>query len=169
MKVLEEYIIPFSGLPQRVHEFDFEVDNKFFECFENSEIVDGKVLVKAKLDRKSVLLIFDLTAKGSVVVPCDRCGDDFELSIEGAQRIIVKLGNEDEGNEDDDIVYLDTKEHEINIAQFIYEMISLSVPYQRVHPKGKCNKETLKQIKSLAVTEKNKPTDPRWDALKNLN
>lgn len=169
VKALEQFTIPFAGLKQGVHSFDFEVDESFFKCFENSEITTGKLSVQVQLDRKSVLLVFELKATGTVTVPCDRCGDDFEMAVEGQQQLVVKLGNE-ESNGDDDIIYLSLKENEINIAQAVYEMIALALPYQRIHPDGMCNKEALAKIQLFTAQDLDKPetVDPRWEALKEL-
>lgn len=169
MKALEEFIIPFQGLKQGRHTFDFEVDEKFFACFTESEISRGKLNVQAVLDRKSVLLVFELSAKGTVVVPCDRCGDDYEMTISGEQTLVVKLGNEESEGEED-ILYLPLQEHEVNIAHQVYEMIALAVPYQRIHPDGMCNSEAIKNIHLFSPDEinKNDSIDPRWEALKQL-
>lgn len=169
MKALEEFIIPFSGLKQGRHTFDFEVNDEFFSCFEESEIRRGRLNVRAELDRKSVLLVFELNANGVVWVPCDRCGDEVELEVNGAQTLVVKLGNEESEGEDD-VIYLSLKDHEINIAHQVYEMIALAVPYQRVHADGRCNAEALKNISLFSPGEvnKNDSIDPRWEALKQL-
>ena len=42
-----EYIIQFGGLPVGLHEFEFEVNNKFFSKIENSEIQSGEIDVTA--------------------------------------------------------------------------------------------------------------------------
>jgi uncharacterized metal-binding protein YceD (DUF177 family) len=71
-------------------------------------------------------------------------------------------------------------EFEINIAQYIYEMIVLSIPLRRVHPgikDGSLKTEALTKLKELAIEEQKKEnkeekeqenTDPRWDKLKQL-
>ena len=66
--------------------------------------------------------------------------------------------------------------HEIDISQFIYELIILSVPTKKVHPKvldGTMNSEALDKLKELEITENKSSenednTDPRWDKLKSL-
>lgn len=169
MKVLDEFKIPFTGLRQGIHYFDFEIDNKFFGCFEDSEITNGKLKVKAELDRKSVLLIFNLKVIGKVTLPCDRCGDDFEMKIKGELQIIAKLNTDDQDAESE-VIYLGPKDTEVDLSHSIYEMIVLAIPYQRAHPDGKCNKEALGRIKlfSSAKEKKTEVLDPRWDALKQL-
>ena len=143
MKALDEFVIRFSGLRQGLHEFDFKVNDKFFSCFENSEITKGELDIRVEMDKKSVLLMFYLEAIGHVELPCDRCGDDFKVTIETDYNFIVKLGNEESQGEDE-VIFLPLQEYEINIAQQIYEMISLAVPFQRVHPDGLCNSNALK-------------------------
>jgi uncharacterized protein len=171
VKVLDEFIIPFSGLKQGLHVFDYEVNDKFFACFENSEISKGNLKISLELDRKSVLLLITISLNGYVTVMCDRCGDDFELPLTGNQSVVVKIGNE-EGESDEDIIYLSLKDSEINLAHTIYETIMLSLPYIRKHPDGMCNEEALKKIKLFSSEDltknKSETIDPRWDALKQL-
>ncbi len=168
MKALKEFEIRFSGLKQGIHKFEFEVKDTFFTCFEQSEINCGNIKVNAEMDKKSVLLVFNLTARGFVLLPCDRCGDSLQQKINTNYTFVVKLGNE-EGNGEDDVVFLSLQEYEINISQQVYEMICLAVPYQRLHAKVNCNKETVKIIKEFAPgkTDINE-VDPRWEKLKEL-
>lgn len=170
VKVLDEFIIPFSGLKNGIHHFDFEVNDQFFACFENSEITHGSLNVSLALDKKSVLLVLNIKASGTVIVPCDRCGDDFEFALDGQQSIVVKFGGEESENTDEDVIYLSFKDHEINVAQPVYETISLALPYKRNHDDGKCNPEALKKIKlfSKEDLDKSDSVDPRWEALKKL-
>jgi len=63
--------------------------------------------------------------------------------------------------------------YEFNVAQFIYELIVLSVPNKRIHPNvvdGTMNSEALDILSGLQVKEEKtiENTDPRWDKLKNL-
>ncbi|MNE66083.1 hypothetical protein D3C80_1616150 [compost metagenome] len=68
-------------------------------------------------------------------------------------------------------------EFEIDVKQYIYEMIVLSVPLRRVHPgvkDGSLKTEALTKLNELAVKEQKKENkkeeniDPRWDKLKQL-
>jgi len=170
VKVLDEFIIPFSGLKNGIHHFDFEVNKEFFACFENSEITQGNLKVNLELDKKSVLLVLNIKVSGTVIIPCDRCGDDFELLIEGRESVVVKFASEQDENSDEDVIYLSFKDHEINVAQPVYETISLALPYKRNHADGKCNPEALKKIKLFSKEDlgKSDSVDPRWEALKQL-
>ena len=75
-----------------------------------------------------------------------------------------------------DILVWDNEYYELDVSQFIYELIILSVPTKKVHPKvldGTMNSEALNKLRELEI-KKNKSssnedvTDPRWDKLKSL-
>src|SRR5690554_1718771 len=169
--VMEEFIIPFFGLKEGNHEFKFNIDQSFFEAFESSLLEDAEIEVKLELEKRSNMLVLDFKAKGKTVVPCDRCGDDFEMPIKAKEKIFVKFGDE-AFEQTDDILVLSHDSHEIDVSHHIYEMIVLSLPNKRVHDKkSDCNQEAIERLKQLRIKEeelKAKNTDPRWDALKKL-
>ena len=114
----------------------------------------------------------NFTAKGQVKVPCDITTELFKLPIDTAFRLVVKFGPE-ENDDDDEILILPHGSHEIHTAQYIYEMIVLSVPQKKVHPgiaEGTLKSEILEKLKDLQPQEKppSDETDPRWDKLKDL-
>ena len=166
-----EFVIPFGGLSLGVHHYDFDINDKFFSFFEGSELENGKLKVDLELTKQSTMLILKFHIAGTSNVPCDRCSDLFDMEVKGDHQLIVKLGDEDFGD-NDEIVSIPLTESEIEVSNYIYEFIILSLPQRRVHPdvKGKstCNKQMLKKLKEIAVKEKEKTTDPRWDKLKDL-
>lgn len=166
MKYLNHYTIPFAGLKVGHHRFDFEVDEKFFACFKDSELSKSKIQVSALLEKQSLVMILDLKVEGIVTVPCDRCADPFDLSVEASERIYIKFG--DEAMDEDEIIVLEHNEHELKIAQKIYELILLHLPSKRIHEEGKCNKKVLKDLKKFQSADSKKKSDPRWDLLKNI-
>ena len=165
MKVLKEYMIPFVGLKEGMHDYSFEVRDSFFESFEYSEIKRGKVNVKVSLERQERMLIFEFEIKGYVNIDCDRCLNEMEYPVEGNERLIVKFGQELREESEEIMVIPETDSH-IDISTFIYEYIVLMLPYKRVHPEGDeaCSNEVVDMIDKQASIEE----DPRWDALKGL-
>ena len=99
---------------------------------------------------------------------------DFDLPIEGKYKLIVKVGGNDNTNDDDDIITIAANEHQLDLSQYLYEYITLSLPIKRTHPldkKGKpsCDKKMLKQVQQfLTKEEKTESTDPRWNDLKKI-
>lgn len=164
---MKEFIIPFFGLKEGKHEFNFVIGQSFFEAFENSLLDDADVTVKLKLEKLSNMLILNFKVKGTTRVSCDRCGDDFDLPIKTSERLIVKFGDE-AFDQTDEIIVLQHDAHDYDVSQEIYEMLILSLPNKRVHPrKSDCNPEAIERLKSFKSNEEDN-TDPRWDALKNL-
>ncbi len=172
MKRQSQYVIAYKGLKDGLHLFDFKVDDLFFESFEESEIEKGDVNIHVTLNKKPTILEFLFEIDGKVTVSCDRCLDPVELEIEYEAPLYVKFGDETH-EETDELYVISEQETEIDLAQFIYEFIHLSLPYRRVHPDDKngnstCNKEMLKRLEELSVNEEKPDTDPRWNNLKDL-
>lgn len=173
MKVNKEFLIQFAGLKLGKHQFEFDINKKFFDDFGFDEYNDVNVKVNMVLEKKSMMLELSFKHKGTVNVPCDLTNEDFDLPIKGKLDLIVKFG-EEYNNEHDEILVLPHGEYEIDVTQYIYEMIVLSVPSKRVHPgvkDGTLDTSVLNKLKELAPKEENKKeenNDPRWDDLKKL-
>lgn len=165
---MKEFIIPFFGLKEGKHEFKFDINHSFFEAFENSLLENGTIEVILKLEKSSTMLMLNFEANGTTSIPCDRCGDDFNLPIHASERTIVKFGDE-EFEQTDEIVILHHDTHEIDVSQRIYEMLILSLPEKRVHLDiDDCNSEVLKRLYISKSKEEKNRMDPRWDALNKL-
>jgi uncharacterized metal-binding protein YceD (DUF177 family) len=172
---LNTYSIHFKGLKVGKHAFNFEVDDRFFDEFDEGEVKKGKLHVEVLLNKQSQLLDLTISFEGSVEVVCDRCLDNFDLPISYKGSLYVKFG-EDKADEGDEIIFLSVDDSEINLAQYIYESICLSLPFQRYHgmngTKSKCNKEMIKTLKSYlsnnSEKEETEDTDPRWNKLKDI-
>ncbi len=173
MDLLKEFDIPFSGLKQGKHRFDYKIENKFFESFGYNEFNDADIDLQVTLDKMSSALEVHLKGKGTVNVNCDVTSEPYDQEITPSLELIVKFGDEyNDGN--DEILILPHGEHQLNIAQYVYEMAVLAVPQKRVHPgvlDGTLQSEALVKLEELhpKETKKNETnSDPRWDALKKL-
>lgn len=176
MNIEKDFLIPFVGLKQGKHQFDYQIDKKFFESFDFDEYNDVAIKVDLVLDKKSTMLELAFKHKGTVNVPCDLTGEDFDLPVKGKLNLIVKFGDAF-NNENDEWLVLPHGEFQVNVAQYIYEMIVLSVPSKRVHPgvkDGTLKSEAIEKLNELAPKEplkekeEEEKTDPRWDKLKQL-
>jgi len=173
----KEFVIPFGSLGKGEHEFEFEVDSTFFKQFEESIIQDGHMDVLVVVEKNEHMMLLDFTLQGKVTIACDRCLEDLELELEGYNELIVKVGKPDEEDETDEILYLSPREHELDIAQLIYEYITVMIPMRNVHEdengNAACRKEALENIEKHIAHEPKEdeepPHDPRWDILKNIN
>ena len=127
MGVARDFIINIGSLAAGEHEFEFEVKDSFFKRFEHSVIEKGSVDVLVVVKKKDNMLLLDFTMEGTVTVQCDRCLEDLDLDIESYNELIVKIGEENE-ELSEKIVVISSKEYEIDVAQYIYEFISLIIP-----------------------------------------
>ena len=172
MEQFSEFLVPFIGLKEGFHQFDFKISNKFFENFDFLDFHEAKIQVDLALEKKTTLLELNFKAKGYVIVPCDITTEPFELPLDTSFRLVVKFGSPQK-IDDDEILILPYGSHEIQLEQYIYEMIVLSVPQKKVHPgiaNGTLKSEILEKLKNLQTKEKppSDETDPRWDKLKDL-
>lgn len=179
MNKTKKYLIPFVGLKLGKHQFEYQISNAFFEIFDYNEFQNSDIKVNVVLEKKSTMLELSLKHKGTVNVPCDLTSEDFDLPVKGKMKLIVRFG-EMYNNDNEELLILPHGEFEIDIAQYIYEMIVLSVPLRRVHPgikDGSLNTEALTKLKELTIKEQKKEhkqeekeenIDPRWDKLKQL-
>jgi uncharacterized metal-binding protein YceD (DUF177 family) len=165
------YTIGLSGLKEGRHSIDFEIDNKFFESFEESEIKEGNLLANVELEKRSSHIDLFIRISGKVKVCCDRCLEMFFYPVESESRLLVKFGKKIEDS-DPDIISLTTDENELELQQYFYEFIHLALPIKRVHPDDRdgnstCDPVMLKKLKELIVEDETE-IDPRWDELKKL-
>lgn len=194
MRQEKEFNIQFSGLKIGTHEFEYLIDNDFFNLFEYEDYNATAVKVNVTLLKKETMLELSFFHQGTVNVPCDVTGDNFDLPIEGNLKLLVKFGDE-LNNDNEELLILPFSDYQFNIAQYIFEMIVLSVPQKRVHPdiSSEYILESLDDLdldflndleddedEDLEFEEEeiedkleekqqdHKEIDPRWDELKKL-
>ena len=170
MDYLKNFVIPFVGLSTGDHKFEFLIDDKFFECFEYSEIRRAQVIVHLDLKKHDRMLELTFTMKGTLEVTCSRCLDNFHMPIEAEEVLFVKFGHEFK-EEDDNIIVIPETESQINISPFIYDYLSLLVPFRVIHPEDEngqsaCDPDVIGRIDK---SSEQKEIDPRWDKLRDVN
>ena len=169
MKDLKEFNIPFVGLKEGKHLFQYKIDNTFFELYNYNEFEKSSINVDLEFVKKSTLFELNFTASGTVNVPCDVTNEYFDLEITATLPLVVKFGQE-YNDDNEEILILPHEVYQFSVAQFIYEMIVLGIPNKRVHPKvldGTMETEALEQLE-IKEEKTVEITDPRWDKLKNL-
>lgn len=175
MRELKAYTIQFVGLKVGKHHFDYEIDKAFFKDFEYEEFNDANLKVNLLFEKKTTLLELAFEVSGSVNVNCDITNEPYNQRIEDTFKLVVKFG-ESYNDDNEEILIIPNGEYQINVAQYIYELIVLAVPIKKVHPgieDGSLDSDILKKLKELSPKEKTEDknteeTDPRWDTLKKL-
>jgi uncharacterized protein len=173
LKLVNQYIIFFKGLKEGDHEFKFNLSERFFLEHKVLESPNGSIEAIVHLTKRPTLLSFTVHLEGKMQIQCDRCLDHFEFPIRYSDRFIVKFGENVEESTDE-IWILHPNEFQLDLEQYFFECLGLSIPIQRAHPddadgNSSCNKEMLNILGSHASSNnvENEP-DPRWNALKNL-
>ena len=166
------FVIPFRGLKEGEHQFEYIINNTFFEVYQYEDILDADIKVHLNFIKKSALLELSFIAKGEVQVTCDISNELFFQPIEGSLDLVIKFG-EEYNNDNEDILIIPYGDFEIDIAQYIYEMIVLSLPVKKIHPgiiDGTLKTDILDKLEELQPNKEqsNKSIDPRWDKLKGL-
>lgn len=169
-----QYIVQFGGLSVGIHEFEFEINEKFFKNTENSEIERADLKVTATLTKQNNLLNMHLSISGTVGVACDRCLKDFDIPIEAEEELVIKHGNPDESN--DEILVIPEGETQVELSHYLYEYISLAVPVRRVpceldEEEFRCDEEMLEQLENTLSSEPEKseePNNPVWEQLNKI-
>lgn len=179
MKPLKQFAIPFTGLKIGKHQFEFEIDNSFFDAFEYSLVKKGNLKVAVELDKQETMLILQFHIFGTIELDCDKCLQEFNAPIDVVERQIVKFAEDNLESDDLEIIMLNKKESEIDVSSMIYEFITVSVPYIKVCEENgtgvQCDQEMIARLERFQVgapsaeeEEEKTVGDPRWDALKKL-
>jgi uncharacterized protein len=169
---LSAYNIAFKGLSPGKHEFDYKIDSRFFELFENSLVDNGEVDVLVVLVKENSVYTLEFQFTGYVSLICDRCLEIYNQPVYYQTRLFLKFSSEDQ-EESDEIIWLSPEDYQVNVAQLIYEYIVLSLPVRHVHTstadgKNLCNPEMLAKLKLMTKDVPASPGDDRWKELKKL-
>jgi uncharacterized metal-binding protein YceD (DUF177 family) len=173
-----KFDIAFVGLKPGVHEFNYEVDDKFFAEYKETDFKDCDATIKLALEKNTSFMMLKFEIGGSVEVICDRCGNNLRMDLWDEFKLIIKqVENPEEMNhseEDPDVFYISRTESHIHLADWIYEFVLLSIPNQRMCKEEEiggpqCNKEVLAMLKKMqqSGTENNHPLQKELEKLKN--
>ena len=174
MNYLSQYTLPFSGLSEGKHQFDFTVNDRFFAEFETSEVEKGELKVQVELEKRSTYLSLSFSISGVVELICDRCLENFIYPVESHRKLLVKF-SEKPVEDEAELIYLHPNDFQVEIAQYIYEFVILSLPIRRVHPDGEngeslCDPVMIRKLEELRYHGNNldEPDDPRWNELRKI-
>jgi uncharacterized metal-binding protein YceD (DUF177 family) len=166
MNYQREFEIGWFGLALGVHEFEYQIDKAKLKRLEYPKIEgldDYSFNVKMNFDKKSSFFQLKFVIEGVANTICDRCGDPLNIEIWDEFDLIVKLTNEEnlaqlEDEDEGDVVFISRNETVINVLEWIYEFIQLSIPIQKIHKndeegKSFCNPKALEVLANMAQFE----------------
>lgn len=102
--------------------------------------------MNVELTRHIAIIELKIDIVATVEISCDRCLEEFMLPVVFEGNPLVKVTST-HGADDGDTIWVDPQDDRIELAQYIYESIILSLPFQRVHPRLEdCNPEMVKRF-----------------------
>ena len=160
-----EFEIAFVGLKQGEHEFNYELTEAFFKE-RGAEYADNiHANVKLLLEKNTGFLIMKFAVGGNAEVNCDRCGNLLKADLWDEFSMVVKTtedpGEMNEQEEDADVFYIAKTESHLDISDWLYEFVMLSIPAQHVCGENEtgeslCNADVLQKLEQMrAKTEEN--------------
>ena len=152
MELNERYSIGYKSLSNSAFDYDFVVDDALFAAYESREVLSGECDVKVLLKKNSNQLDLDVEISGQVMCECDRCLEPCPIDIDYEGHLIVRISTE-EGEYDGEVMWLNPAEEKLDLTQYIYESIILSLPYQRVHTEGECNPDMMARFAQVTAAE----------------
>jgi|SRR5574344_117516 uncharacterized protein len=168
----EDFVFPLNGLTAGKTQVSRTVGKKFFNSFENSEILDADLDVDITIEKSGQYIGVDAHIEGNVTVLCDRCLEDLSLPVATTVKLSVKFGEEpavqDEFQEGErEIIFLPESDSNLDLSQIVYDYTCLSLPMQRIHEDGKCNPSTVKYLSSEDRSQSDDDSNP-FSKLKEL-
>ena len=172
LKSLKTYSIPFTGLKLGKHEFDYVINNAFFDEFEYSLVKKADMECHIEMEKQETMLILNFHIKGTLGMTCDKCLAEYPQQVDIHERQIAKF-SEEGIDEDEEIITLTKNDHQINVAELIYEYVNVAAPLIAVcSDEGNteyCDKEMIDRLNALSAgSDEDEKADPRWDALKKI-
>ncbi|MCF0198763.1 MAG: DUF177 domain-containing protein [Bacteroidaceae bacterium] len=168
---MEQMTVNLKDQQADVTTYDWHLDDSYFSGVEGAEIQQGTVDVT--LEVKRLTAAYDLTFRyrGTLTLLCDRCLEPMQQPVEGETTLRVRLGEawEDDG----DTITIPEADGTLDVTWNLYEMLALAIPLRHVHPDGACQTDIDFDGDDTTASdtddaETNRPTDPRWDALKKV-
>lgn len=154
------------------HKYQFVANDDFFAAFENSPIQQGDFEINLGVDKRGHIseFVFDLSGRAKAV--CDRCLAEIRLPVSGRYVFHGKISSE--AVDDEEIITIKPEQSHIDLSQYIYEMICLSLPLTNVYdceneiPRV-CDDTILGKLsENINTNIEEKPEVSVWENLKGL-
>ena len=175
MGAQSEYIIPYLGLSNGIHQYDFSLNNQFFVNFEKSKIKDANIELSVNFEKRDRMVVLEITGGGSFRSSCDRCLAEIDIPIQFDDRIIIKFADQKHPSDSEEVYYLDPKTSHVDISPYIYEVVHLHLPIVNAR---NCEEEGFvycdQTVLSAIQTENDKnqssfEDESPWSELRKLN
>lgn len=173
-EVVKEYSVNIIGLSNKVHQFEYQLEDKFFEHYGRNIVESGSFKVLTALDKRETFIEVVFEIHGQAKLICDKSLESFDHPLHLNRKMVFKFG-EEEKEVSDEIIIIPRDKTALELGQFIYEFICLAIPLKKVHPRFQAEEEEYEEGKIIYTSggeteDDSEPegNDPRWDILKKL-
>ncbi len=177
MAGLEQFNIKFVHLKPGRFDYDFKIENSFFDHFEHSLVDKADIRVHCTMIKESeTLLYFHFQIDGALILTCDRCLDEFNLPIHLNEKLMVKITDvqeitSEEKENEEELVAIPINAIAFNVAKPIFDYLNLAKPMKpSCEGINKTCNEDMMDILSNMQRKKSRDDeddiDPRWEDLK---
>jgi uncharacterized metal-binding protein YceD (DUF177 family) len=175
-----DFDIEIYRLSNKQHQYEFQITEEFFSLFETSMISVGQADVFIDLNKTETFIDMKFKIVGKYELICDRSLRKFDYQFTAQEKILFKYGDE-EKEVSEELYYITNNTQKVNVAQFIYEFISMTMPMKSIHPdlekdftnepeEGELVYSTSTNDEDWQAEEtEDDEIDPRWNVLKDLN
>ncbi|RYY63694.1 MAG: DUF177 domain-containing protein [Chitinophagaceae bacterium] len=166
--------IAFVGLKPGLHEFSYELEDKFFIEKGAEDFTNATAKVKLTLEKNTGFMRLKFEVDGKADVTCDRCGNSLQIDLWDEFKMLVKLVDDpevmNEQEEDPDIFYISRTDSHLDVSDWLYEFSLLSVPMQKNCGEDekagpKCNKEVLDKLQEMKERTAQNESNNLWKGL----
>jgi len=133
-KAWKDYEVRVTGIGRGVCELTYQLGTEFFALFETSLIEEGKLAVKVKVQPSYSVISMILEIHGTVELTCDRSLEVFSHPVTVREELLFKFGTASEWI-GDNLYGINEQTTTVNIAQHLYDFVSLDIPFKKLHPK----------------------------------
>lgn len=164
---MKDFRVHIAGLSEKVHSFTFGIGEEFFAHYGKELVPSGNLKATVELDKRETMLIATFRIEGSLQLVCDRTLEPFEHPVVVDRKVHFKFGAEFR-EIDDEVIFIRKEAETLDLGQFFYEFIALSVPMKRLHPRLQEASPDAEGLVYSSSTDSGPIADPRWDALKKI-
>jgi len=150
-EVVTNIVIPIKGLASGVYTYVYLLEQPFLDQFENQDIREAQIKAAIAMDKQTGWIRLDVTLDGTVQRFCDRCLGDVTIPVTYHAPVMVKFTKTDVGEEGDETIILEPSAPELDLTQYLYDSVCVSLPLQSLHPQGQCDPEMEQKITELTV------------------
>jgi uncharacterized metal-binding protein YceD (DUF177 family) len=173
-EVLQDFHLKILTLAPGQYTYTLPITNTFFSAFEHSLVQKGALEAVVHLDKADTLMrvLFDIS--GTIELESDRSLELFNHPVSVHRQLIYKYGDTD-AELSEEMFQIKWETPTLDVAQPIYEFITLAVPMRKLKPGEEHEPEGTiaddeRRLVYRSETEPDEETepDPTWDALRKL-